>query len=859
MLQEIPNDGDMFQLKDVWHMKKKKPSAPKVGEFSPELSQTIAHLAEEAKKKRLSVFVGAGCSIPSGLPGWCGVLSSLLAELEFKAGIQEPLRLAQLLEKKLGPVVFREKICNKLRTPLVKRSPLLQAIANLPTNLFITTNFDHLLEEELRQTHGDCRIITNPMDIPSIDPLQRTLVKIHGDIDSPVSLKITEKDYIEFRVHNEPFVRFLEAQQASKTILFLGVSFQDNRLREVDDQIIRMFGIFRREPYLVTSGTFPLPEMEPGESATSFKERCAATMEERKGDFEVFLTSLESRGIRPVVLPSFDDLPEFLRKISTETQSNLDDQTSTGGRVISEEVKILKEELKSKICKEIQERYLIPIQGDEKGPGLPFKNAALKARELLLLLKKEQSRISSSFYIKALGAAANAFLNLLSDDGKKEAGKCLKEIKTLLAGFPEKETSKMDLENTLARLEAKAAIISNEPDRAIALLRDRIQDDPKAVSMWLIAMERKGRGEEVRNFIENHPSQEAWIPVAISLLAQMGSIPRARQLFADFSEKSGKKPAVVGESRLLFAEGLLLWVVRSVQKGETGEFSLSDIPPEKKALLEEALELVKGETNPKTKEFSDAFDFRGNELCINLTRLLGRTTEGFDHALKLVRNGSLIPNAAYLFQDAFHAMDISSKKENFADFLNLVKQKYPKTLWALFPACEILLEFPDHPKPEEAFELLKDFETIAQNENQKAKAAHVFLHAALQADKGNDAFPILLKAFGSEHPLTIVFQARIALLDGRLDEGRALLDNMPAARDEETLIEAKLLRAQMEMQEGSFPRAFAIFREMEKAHSALLSPAFYQLFLNTAVKIQPPETESILFATERLNSMGRKV
>ncbi len=218
---------------------------------------TIAYLVGEAIKGRLVVFVGAGCSKQAGIPTW----EELLTRVQ---GDQKDLRLpvfldwAQNLEWNLGAAEFRRKLVENLKSKPEYDRSFHRAIAKLPTNLFITTNFDTLLEESLFELGYSPRVIVNQKDIPSILPSEKTVVKIHGDIQVPSSIVITSDDYEHYSSTREGFSLFLKGRFAEGTILFLGTSFADPRLRYINEEVFKLFGPDRREAVLVLK--------RPGES-----------------------------------------------------------------------------------------------------------------------------------------------------------------------------------------------------------------------------------------------------------------------------------------------------------------------------------------------------------------------------------------------------------------------------------------------------------------------------------------------------------------------------------------------------------------------------------------------------------------
>src|SRR6266576_1273698 len=105
-----------------------------------------------------------------------------------------------------------EEIKKRVAARGVVPSPALRMLASLPFPIIITTNYDHLFDQALRQAKTSDDTLKDPLVLvydpdlkraPDFAPLDHTeekpiLVKLHGDIDRPQSIVITEEDYLVF-------------------------------------------------------------------------------------------------------------------------------------------------------------------------------------------------------------------------------------------------------------------------------------------------------------------------------------------------------------------------------------------------------------------------------------------------------------------------------------------------------------------------------------------------------------------------------------------------------------------------------------------------------------------------------------
>lgn len=132
----------------------------------------------------------------------------------------------------------------------IEPSPALRMLAALPFRIVITTNYDRLFDVAL----GDAKTLSGrrkkpvvrvydptrtspPEDVP-MDPDEEKpiLLKLHGDIDKPESVVITEEDYIAFiqrmsNPHFHPIHEFIRVRMRAWPFLFVGYSLKDYNLR----------------------------------------------------------------------------------------------------------------------------------------------------------------------------------------------------------------------------------------------------------------------------------------------------------------------------------------------------------------------------------------------------------------------------------------------------------------------------------------------------------------------------------------------------------------------------------------------------------------------------------------------------
>jgi hypothetical protein len=122
-------------------------------------------------------------------------------------------------------------------------SPMLRALAELDFPLVITTNYDQLFESALSAAYKQPRVaIYQPdtevtADYHNPTPESPVVFKIHGDIQHPETIVITDEDYIQFVLRMsdkepyDPIPLTLKFYLKEWTTLFVGYSLLDYNLR----------------------------------------------------------------------------------------------------------------------------------------------------------------------------------------------------------------------------------------------------------------------------------------------------------------------------------------------------------------------------------------------------------------------------------------------------------------------------------------------------------------------------------------------------------------------------------------------------------------------------------------------------
>jgi CheY-like chemotaxis protein len=198
-------------------------------------------------------FIGAGLSVGAGAPAWANIVELLRAELNPRTDEQNPLLVAQFLRNQWGEQKFRTFLRSLFTRKKLEPTKTHSLLSHLPVNVFLTTNYDDLIERSLR-THGRrVHTITDDTELAFWDERSETqVVKLHGDLDKTTRIVITEEDYTRFLYQNVGIQHKLSDIFTYKTVVFLGYSMRDPDISVIYNKVLWDLGNLKRPAYILT-------------------------------------------------------------------------------------------------------------------------------------------------------------------------------------------------------------------------------------------------------------------------------------------------------------------------------------------------------------------------------------------------------------------------------------------------------------------------------------------------------------------------------------------------------------------------------------------------------------------------------
>ena len=192
----------------------------------------IKRIQEASRNGRLVLFVGAGVSKNSGVPIWGELIEKMKSELpESVRNEKDDLKLAQLYKDSRGEKEYLEMVMDTLCHNKVIPNPIHKELLALAPAHIITTNYDDLIEQEIRNEYKQFAIVRSDKDMPNMT-YPNALIKMHGDY-ALGNIVLAENDYYNYPKTFALTRAFVQSLFASKLIMFVGFSFADINLKMI--------------------------------------------------------------------------------------------------------------------------------------------------------------------------------------------------------------------------------------------------------------------------------------------------------------------------------------------------------------------------------------------------------------------------------------------------------------------------------------------------------------------------------------------------------------------------------------------------------------------------------------------------
>ncbi len=224
-----------------------------------------AGLVRELRRGQVAVFAGAGASVAAGMPTWLQLVDKLAEDLGMydstptgRLQLSQLTSIPQYYENRFGRKSLTERVRALIPRRGVSPSEVHRLVADLPCDLYYTTNFDILLEDALDARGREFETIATEEDAKDHTSRDRCHIrKIHGSIDIANSLVLTRDDFLRYDARHPHLSERLRTDLATTTFLFLGYSLDDIDFSMLYDRVFLSLAPLERRHYITVFGANP--------------------------------------------------------------------------------------------------------------------------------------------------------------------------------------------------------------------------------------------------------------------------------------------------------------------------------------------------------------------------------------------------------------------------------------------------------------------------------------------------------------------------------------------------------------------------------------------------------------------------
>ncbi|KQL33554.1 hypothetical protein AN960_21010 [Bacillus sp. FJAT-25509] len=255
-----------------------------VTDVNSERTYIIEKIKKILREEGTVLFIGSGISLWSGLPSWSTLLYEL-ADFVKKEGFDPSPVIKEIKNNKLleaadialnyienDKQLFKQFIRNVCRAGEASYHEIHKKIVNLGPRCFITTNYDQLLEETLREHRKNLHFqpITNRQQVDCASIVQHRakdyIFKPHGDLDDTESIILSLKHYKSLYDEKKYTLYTMEKILATRPVVFMGYSLEDPDFIRIIEIIHNNFKGFPSSHYAI------LPDVSKEKQDYYFRE-----------------------------------------------------------------------------------------------------------------------------------------------------------------------------------------------------------------------------------------------------------------------------------------------------------------------------------------------------------------------------------------------------------------------------------------------------------------------------------------------------------------------------------------------------------------------------------------------------------
>lgn len=261
------------------------------------------------EESNAAIFAGAGLSKPAGFVNWKELLRDIAEEISLNIDKESDLiAVAQYHVNENGG--NRGKINQALIDEFTKDAEITEnhkILSRLPIDTYWTTNYDTLIEEALRGEGKRIDSKITPENLAITKPnSDAKIYKMHGDISLPHEAVLTKDDYENYNNKRQLFTTALQGDLVSKTMLFIGFSFDDPNLEYILSRIRILLGQNQRNHYCFMKQV----------QREDFKDESDFLYAEVKQKLKV--NDLKRYSIKVLLVKQYEDITNILKEVEQQ-------------------------------------------------------------------------------------------------------------------------------------------------------------------------------------------------------------------------------------------------------------------------------------------------------------------------------------------------------------------------------------------------------------------------------------------------------------------------------------------------------------------------------------------------------------
>lgn len=223
----------------------------------------LRRLADEIVASKAVVIIGAGCSasITRGATRWKGLklgselLDTLKQSREYLESASDLSQACWLLRHSEGRPALESLLGREFDSRGVEPAPVYTKLAKLRIEHFVSFNFDELLEKAIGHSGEEFFRVVTDNDVAVIPSRSSIIVKPHGTVSIPQSMRIAVDEVFDFEEHSPIIDGLMKSILANRTALYLGFSLRDADFLRIIRYFKRHLGDHMPKGYAVMRGS----------------------------------------------------------------------------------------------------------------------------------------------------------------------------------------------------------------------------------------------------------------------------------------------------------------------------------------------------------------------------------------------------------------------------------------------------------------------------------------------------------------------------------------------------------------------------------------------------------------------------